>query len=108
MTKRNIAPCELAWFKSSYSGSAGGECVEVAMSWRKSSYSTGAGGECVEVAMSWHKSSYSSGEGGECVEVAECPGTVHVRDSKRLSGPTLSMAPAAWAAFVGFASEGRR
>lgn len=30
---------ELAWFKSSYSNSEGGNCVEVAPSWHKSSYS---------------------------------------------------------------------
>ncbi|HCA88596.1 MAG TPA: DUF397 domain-containing protein, partial [Streptomyces sp.] len=36
-----------------------------------------------------------------CVEVAACPGTVHVRDSKDTSGPTLAFTPDAWSAFVG-------
>ncbi|MEU2162216.1 DUF397 domain-containing protein [Streptomyces chengbuensis] len=42
----------------------------------------------------WFKSSYSDNEGGAC------PHTVHVRDSKVPSGPMLTVAPAAWAAFV--------
>jgi hypothetical protein len=71
---------QLAWFKSSYSGDAGGECIEVAVSWRKSSYSTDAG--------------------GNCVEVASCPGTIHVRDSKDTARPGLVLPPAAWAAFT--------
>lgn len=60
---------DLKWFKSSYSGSEG---------------------ECVEVAVQWFKSSYSSEE-GECVEVATCPATIHVRDSKNLTGPQLAL-----------------
>lgn len=35
---------ELTWFKSSYSGSEGGACLEVAIAWRKSSYSGDEGG----------------------------------------------------------------
>jgi len=76
---------ELRWFKSSYSGTEGGDCVEVAVAWRKSSY--------------------SGTEGGACVEVAACPETVHVRDSKDVAGPQLAFAPSAWAAFV--ADRGR-
>ncbi|MEU8522971.1 DUF397 domain-containing protein [Streptomyces sp. NPDC048577] len=68
--------------------------------WFKSSYSSGGSGDCVEVALSWHKSSYSSGGDGDCVEVAACPGTVHVRDSKRPEGARLALGPAAWSAFV--------
>ncbi|KUJ66887.1 toxin [Streptomyces albus subsp. albus] len=75
---------ELAWFKSSYSGSDGGQCVEVAVEWRKSSH--------------------SGSDGGDCVEVARCPGVVHVRDSKDRSGPTLTFSPEEWAAFVEFAA----
>jgi hypothetical protein len=75
---------ELTWFKSSYSGSGGGECVEVALDWRKSSH--------------------SGSEGGDCVEVASCPHTVHVRDSKDPQGPALSFSPAAWEQFLAFAS----
>ncbi|MCB5178293.1 DUF397 domain-containing protein [Streptomyces antimicrobicus] len=69
-------------------------------SWFKSSYSGGEGGECVEVAYAWRKSSYSGGSGGECVEVAACPTTIHVRDSKNPAGPRLNVSPEAWTAFV--------
>ena len=71
---------DLAWFKSSYSGTQGDSCLEV--------------------ALSWHKSSYSSGDGDSCVEVASCPDTVHVRDSKDTALPGLDLTPAAWAAFT--------
>ncbi|MEU9760465.1 DUF397 domain-containing protein [Streptomyces sp. NPDC001834] len=70
---------ELAWFKSSYSGAEGGQCVEVA----------------------WRKSRYSTGDGGECVEVAAAATHVHIRDSKQLSGPMLTVGPGAWAGFIG-------
>ncbi|WP_309238063.1 DUF397 domain-containing protein [Streptomyces albidus (ex Kaewkla and Franco 2022)] len=99
------ATTDLAWLKSSHSGPEGGDCVEVAVEWRKSSYSGPEGGQCVEVAAQWRKSSYSDGEGGQCVEVADCPGVVHVRDSKDTSGPVLSVGPGAWAAFLGFAGR---
>ncbi|MFK0043309.1 DUF397 domain-containing protein [Streptomyces sp. NPDC090741] len=91
---------ELAWFKSSYSGGDGGQCVEVALTWFKSSYSGGDGGECVEVALPWSKSSYSAGAGGECVEVAGCASAVHVRDSKDVTRPAFTVATTAWAAFT--------
>ncbi|QKV91689.1 DUF397 domain-containing protein [Streptomyces sp. NA02950] len=76
---------ELAWFKSSYSGSQGDSCVEVALSWRKSSY--------------------SGSDGDECIEVATCPDTVHVRDSKDKRGPQLAFSPTAWTAFVSYAAS---
>ncbi|WP_406475581.1 DUF397 domain-containing protein [Streptomyces platensis] len=76
---------ELAWFKSSYSGSDGDDCVEV--------------------ALSWYKSSYSSGDGDSCVEIATCPATVHIRDSKDKDGPQLAVPAGAWTAFVGYALE---
>ncbi len=75
------------------------------LAWFKSSYSDGEGGQCVEVAVEWRKSSHSGAEGGQCVEVADCPGVVHVRDSKDPSGPVLSVGPGAWAAFLGFAGR---
>ncbi|MER6353555.1 DUF397 domain-containing protein [Streptomyces sp. NPDC001634] len=77
------------------------------LKWFKSSYSDGQGGQCVEVALTWRKSSYSSGDGGECVEVATAPTTIHVRDSKQApgTGPTLTLPPAAWTAFIGFATR---
>jgi hypothetical protein len=73
------------------------------LDWFKSSYSGSSGGECVEVAIAWRKSSFSGDNGGECVEVATCPGTVHVRDSKDPQGPALAFTPEAWTAFVGWA-----
>ncbi|MGW3724620.1 DUF397 domain-containing protein [Streptomyces sp. F001] len=59
--------------------------------------------------LAWFKSSYSSSsEGDSCVEVGTTPGTIHVRDSKNSEdGPRLALAPAAWSAFVSYASEGR-
>ncbi|MFF3456537.1 DUF397 domain-containing protein [Streptomyces sp. NPDC002730] len=71
-----------------------------AMTWFKSSYSGSEGGDCIEVAYDWRKSSYSGDEGGDCVEVAAHPLAVHIRDSKNPTGPVLTVAPAAWAAFV--------
>jgi hypothetical protein len=76
---------ELVWFKSSFSGSEGGQCIEVAVEWRKSSY--------------------SGSEGGECVEVAACPGVVHVRDSKDIARPALTVSSQQWEAFVEFAAQ---
>ncbi|GGQ25352.1 DUF397 domain-containing protein [Streptomyces pseudogriseolus] len=52
----------------------------------------------------WFKSSYSSGNNGEsCVELALTPRTVHVRDSKDVTGPSLTFAPPAWAHFIPYA-----
>jgi hypothetical protein len=79
-----MSTSDLAWFKSSYSGSQGDNCIEVAVTWRKSSY--------------------SSGDSGDCVEVAACPGTVHVRDSKDKEGPQLAFAPEEWAGFLAYAA----
>ncbi|MFC0846846.1 DUF397 domain-containing protein [Streptomyces noboritoensis] len=75
------------------------------MNWFKSSYSGAEGGDCIEVAYAWRKSSYSSGEGGACVEVAAHPSAVHVRDSKNTPGPEITVLPAAWAAFVSYATR---
>jgi Domain of unknown function (DUF397) len=89
------------WRKSSYSGSNGGDCVEVAEVWRKSSYSAGNGGNCVEVAAGWQKSSHSGDNGGDCVEVARPePAAVAVRDSKDPDGPKLIFTPDDWSAFT--------
>lgn len=70
------------------------------LNWFKSSYSGSQGGDCVEVAIAWTKSSYSSEQGGNCVEVSACPHTVHVRDSKDTAIPSLTLSPAAWSAFL--------
>ncbi|MFE4961510.1 DUF397 domain-containing protein [Streptomyces sp. NPDC056660] len=75
------------------------------LAWFKSSYSGGSGDDCVEVALSWRKSSYSSGGSGDCVEVATCPTTIHIRDSKNRQGPALALSPAAWAGFLTYAGK---
>ncbi|EHN75221.1 hypothetical protein SMCF_5315 [Streptomyces coelicoflavus ZG0656] len=71
-----------------------------ALRWFKSSYSGSEGGNCIEVAYEWHRSSYSGSEGGECVEVAQEPTTIHIRDSKAPQGH-VTVGPDAWAAFLG-------
>ncbi|TGZ18276.1 toxin [Streptomyces sp. S816] len=93
------------WFKSSYSSSGDGDCVEVALNWRKSTYSSGSGDNCIEVAESWHKSSYSSASGDNCIEVATTPATIHIRDSKTKQGPQLALAPTTWSVFVAYAAK---
>jgi hypothetical protein len=67
--------------------------------WRKSSYSGSSGGNCVEVAP-WRKSSYSGSSGGDCVEVADATTIVLVRDTKDRDGGTLAFAADAWEAFT--------
>jgi hypothetical protein len=54
--------------------------------------------------LAWRKSSYSGAEGGQCIEVAKSPGAVHIRDSKELDGPMLTVGPRAWAGLVGLAA----
>ncbi|MEU0128401.1 MULTISPECIES: DUF397 domain-containing protein [unclassified Streptomyces] len=54
--------------------------------------------------LDWFKSSYSGAEGGQCVEVATATGFVHVRDSKELTGPVLTVSREAWAGFIAPAS----
>ncbi len=74
------------------------------LDWFKSSYSGSEGGACLEVAYDWHKSSYSSDQGGNCVEVSAHPAAVHIRDSKVTDGPVLTVPPRAWSAFVSTAT----
>ncbi|MGI5326587.1 DUF397 domain-containing protein [Actinomadura nitritigenes] len=62
--------------------------------WRKSSYTGSNGGNCVEVAgLVWRKSARSGENGGDCVELADAAGAVAeavaVRDSKDPGGPVL-------------------
>ncbi|MCH0538155.1 DUF397 domain-containing protein [Streptomyces sp. MUM 203J] len=59
----------------------------------------------VQPVLAWFKSSYSGAEGGQCVEVAAASGTVHIRDSKRLGGPVLSVSPRAWTGLVELAAD---
>ncbi|BBC35398.1 hypothetical protein SGFS_066920 [Streptomyces graminofaciens] len=58
--------------------------------------------------MKWFKSTYSDDEGGDCVEVAFSTAhlTVHVRDSKNPTGPTLTLAAPAWNAFISAGQPG--
>ncbi|MFE0423650.1 DUF397 domain-containing protein [Streptomyces sp. NPDC058953] len=93
---------ELAWFKSSYSGTQGDNCVEIA--WCKSSYSSAQGDSCVEVG--WTKSSHSGSEGDNCVEVCASTSAVHVRDSKDTTRPHFTVGPGAWTSFIGYAAHG--
>ncbi|GAA3749191.1 DUF397 domain-containing protein [Streptomyces tremellae] len=80
--------------------------MNTGLAWFKSTYSNSAGGNCLEVALDWRKSTYSSTGGGECVEVAACPGVVHVRDSKQVEGGQLALRAASWSDFVAFARRG--
>ena len=65
------------------------------MNWRKSRHSN-PNGACVEVGGDYRKSTRSANNGA-CVEVAS---GVRVRDTTDRSGPELTFAPAAWAAFT--------
>lgn len=76
------------------------------LTWFKSSYSDSEGGNCVEVALVWRKSTYSDREDASCVEVAACPAAVHIRDSKLADSPELALPAPAWEAFLSYA--GRR
>ena len=74
------------------------------LAWFKSSYSDSQGGACLEVAYTWRKSSYSDDQGGECLEVAACPHAIHVRDSKLgARSPKFSVTADTWTAFVTYA-----
>ncbi|WP_329118430.1 DUF397 domain-containing protein [Streptomyces sp. NBC_01465] len=74
------------------------------LNWFKSTYSGTGGGDCVEVALSWRKSSHSNTEGGECVEVATSPTAIHLRDSKLTSSPQFAVPAASWTAFIAYAT----
>ncbi|MFE9920275.1 DUF397 domain-containing protein [Streptomyces sp. NPDC005774] len=77
------------------------------LTWFKSSYSDSQGGNCLEFAPDWRKSSHSGTEGGNYVEVAPCPHTIHVRDSKLGSrSPRFAVAGGAWTAFVAYTRTG--
>ncbi|MFJ7048340.1 DUF397 domain-containing protein [Streptomyces sp. NPDC101112] len=70
------------------------------LTWFKSSYSSGEGGQCLEAAYTWRKSSHGDGEGGNYLDISACPHAIHIRDSKNLTGPYLTLSPAAWSAFL--------
>ncbi|MGW0831184.1 DUF397 domain-containing protein [Streptomyces prunicolor] len=69
--------------------------------WFKSSYSGSEGGNCLEVAYAWRKSSHSGSQGGDCLEFAAHPAAIHVRDSKVPTGPILTISPGTWTDFLG-------
>ncbi|MGW3127520.1 DUF397 domain-containing protein [Streptomyces sp. NPDC001123] len=54
----------------------------------------------VASGLAWFKSSHSGAEGGQCVEVATATAVVHVRDSKAVTGPVLTVSREAWVGFV--------
>ncbi|PWG12575.1 DUF397 domain-containing protein [Streptomyces sp. V2] len=79
-----MSTTDLAWFKSSYSGTQGDSCVEVAF---------------------WFKSSYSGTDGDDCVEVSVAQQAICVRDSKDVTRPHFSVGRDGWTHFVGYVSE---
>lgn len=64
----------------------------------KSSFSGSNGGNCVELA--WRKASFSGGNGGNCVEVVQAPMMFGIRDSKNTDGPVLALPAGQGRAFV--------
>ncbi|MGF0171964.1 DUF397 domain-containing protein [Streptomyces sp. Marseille-Q5077] len=52
----------------------------------------------------WRKSSYSGDQGGDCVEVGETQAVIAIRDSKNPAGPIVTLDPAAFNAFLGWAT----
>lgn len=48
----------------------------------------------------WHTSSYSNGAGGECVECAITSTHAHVRDTKTVDGPVVTVEGSAWSVFL--------
>ena len=74
--------------------------------WRKGTYSGSNGGQCVEVA-NWRKSSHSGPEAGACVEIANTPDGIAIRDTTHRTGPMLHVSPSAWQALTATVREGR-
>ncbi|MFI7010237.1 DUF397 domain-containing protein [Streptomyces sp. NPDC050145] len=78
------------------------------LSWFRSTYSDSQGGNCVEAAMDWRKSSHSDDQGGNCVEIATLPTHIHIRDSKLgPQSPTFVSTASAWTAFLAHACATR-
>ena len=59
----------------------------------------------MSTALQWFKSSYSSEQGGACLEVATSPRTIHIRDSKHITGPTLTVTRDSWTSFLALAQR---
>lgn len=51
-------------------------------------------------SLVWVRSSYSNGAGGECVECAIHDDRIHLRDSKDVEGPVITVGHDAWGSFV--------
>ncbi|RLV01306.1 DUF397 domain-containing protein [Streptomyces griseocarneus] len=70
--------------------------------WFKSTYSDSATGNCVELARRWSKASYSDDDGGgNCVEADGWSRAIRIRDSKANDTPPRLAVPArAWADFI--------
>ncbi|MET9292374.1 DUF397 domain-containing protein [Streptomyces sp. NPDC003077] len=102
------------WRKSSYSGSEGDNCVEVAIhanavhirdsknaDMNQLTFPNAAWTNFIEHATgAWRKSSYSGGGGDNCVEVAVTRAYVRVRDSKDEQIDQLTLSHIAWAEFT--------
>jgi Domain of unknown function (DUF397) len=56
--------------------------------------------------LDWYKSSYSGTQGDNCVEVAVTGQAVHVRDSKDVTRPVVSVDRDGWARFVRHTARG--
>ncbi|MGV9252762.1 DUF397 domain-containing protein [Streptomyces sp. NPDC003697] len=77
------------------------------LAWFKSSYSDSQGGACLEVAYAWGESCRNDSSGGAHPEAAATPRAVHVRDSKLgTRGPRFAVPAGAWAAFLAYAAPG--
>lgn len=70
---------------------------------RRSSFSGSSGGDCIELA--WRKSSYSGGNGGDCVEVVCSSKMFGIRDSKNTDGPVLVLPAEHGLAFLAAAKQ---
>ncbi|RII22179.1 hypothetical protein DSC45_00430 [Streptomyces sp. YIM 130001] len=57
--------------------------------------------------LSWRKSSYSSNSNEpDCVEIAHTQDATHIRDSKNIQAPHLTVSRTAWTSFITYAHEG--
>ncbi|MEU3249937.1 DUF397 domain-containing protein [Streptomyces sp. NPDC006997] len=52
----------------------------------------------------WKKSTHS-GDASNCVEMATTATALHVRDSKRIDGPVVTVARTAWRPFIKYATR---
>lgn len=76
------------------------------VTWRKAAYSGSNGGDCVEVGI-WRRSSYTGNHGGNCVEAIRLGPMVGVRDSKHPDGAKLAFTPREWTTFTSNIKSGR-